>query len=394
MDDVVIIDGARTAFGALNGGLKGVTATELGAVAAREALARSNVDPESIDHVIFGNVVQTCKDAPYLARHIGMEVGVPIEVPGLIVNRLCASGLEALVVGAQQLLLGDSTVVLAGGSENMTQCPHLIRGARDGFRLGNVEVEDYVLVALTDQWNGLAMGLTAEILAERYHITRKEQDEFAYRSHSRAAKARENGRFAEEIVGVETKDRKGNIKVVNRDEHIRADATVESLGQLPPVFKKDGTVTAGNACGINDGAAAMVMTTAKRAKDMGLRPLGKLISWASVGVEPDIMGIGPVEASRKALQRAGRQLGDMDLVEINEAFAAQYLACERELGLDRDRVNVNGGAIALGHPVGASGARTTLTLLYELRKRGLRYGLVTLCVGGGMGIAAVLECLQ
>jgi acetyl-CoA acetyltransferase family protein len=394
MDDVVIVDGARTAFGGLNGGLKGVTATELGAVAAREALARSNVDPRSIDHVIFGNVVQTCKDAPYLARHIGMEVGVPVEVPGLIVNRLCASGLEALVVGAQQLLLGDSTVVLAGGSENMTQCPHLIRGARDGFRLGNVEVEDYVLVALTDQWNGLPMGLTAEVLAERYHISREEQDEFAYRSHSRAAKARENGRFAEEIVGVETKDRKGNIKVVDRDEHIRADATVESLGQLPPVFKKGGTVTAGNACGINDGAAAMVMTTAKRAKDMDLRALGRLVSWASVGVEPDIMGIGPVEASRKALQRAGIQLGDMELIEINEAFAAQYLACERELGLDRDRVNVNGGAIALGHPVGASGARTTLTLLYELRKRGLRYGLVTLCVGGGMGIAAILECLQ
>jgi len=321
-------------------------------------------------------------------------VGVPIEVPGLIVNRLCASGLEALVVGAQQLLLGDSTVVLAGGSENMTQCPHLIRGARDGFRLGNVEVEDYVLVALTDQWNGLPMGLTAEILAERYHITREEQDEFAYRSHSRAAEARENGRFAEEIVGVETKDRKGNIKVVDRDEHIRADATVESLGQLPPVFKKDGTVTAGNACGINDGAAAMVMTTAKRAKDMGLRALGRLVSWASVGVEPDIMGIGPVEASRKALGRAGKQLGDMGLVEINEAFAAQYLACERELSLDRDRVNVNGGAIALGHPVGASGARLTLTLLYEMRQRGVRYGLSALCVGGGMGIAAVLECLQ
>ena len=394
MDEVVIVDGARTAFGGLNGGLKGVTATELGAVAAREALARSNVDPRSIDHVIFGNVVQTCKDAPYLARHIGMAVGVPIEVPGLIVNRLCASGLEALVVGAQQLLLGDSTAVLAGGSENMTQCPHLIRGARDGFRLGNVEVEDYVLVVLTDQWNGLPMGLTAEILAERYHITREEQDEFAYRSHSRAAEARENGRFAEEIVGVETKDRRGSIKVVNRDEHIRADASVESLGQLPPVFKKDGTVTAGNACGINDGAAAMVMTTARRAKEMGLTPLGRLVSWASVGVEPDIMGIGPVAASRKALKRAGRQLGDMDLVEINEAFAAQYLACERELGLDRDRVNVNGGAIALGHPVGASGARTTLTLLYELRKRGLRHGLVTLCVGGGMGIAAVLECLQ
>jgi len=394
MDEIVIIDGARTAFGALNGGLKGVTATDLGAVAAAEALKRSRVDPQAVDHVIFGNVVQTCKDAPYLARHIGMTVGVPIEVPGLIVNRLCASGLEAMVVGAQQLLLGDSTVVLAGGTENMTQCPHMIRGARDGFRLGNVEVEDYVLVALTDQWNGLAMGLTAENLAERYDISREEQDEFAYRSHTLAAEARESGRFAEEIVGVETKDRKGRVAVVDRDEHIRAGATVESLGQLPTVFKKDGTVTAGNSCGINDGAAAVVMTTAKRAKDMGLRPLGRLVSWASVGVEPDIMGIGPVEATRKAVGRAGMQLGDMELIEINEAFAAQYLACERELDLDRDRVNVNGGAIALGHPVGASGARVTVTLLYELRKRGLRYGVSTLCVGGGMGIAAVLECLQ
>jgi len=394
MDEIVIIDGARTAFGALNGGLKGVTATDLGAVAAAEALKRSRVDPQAVDHVIFGNVVQTCKDAPYLARHIGMTVGVPIEVPGLIVNRLCASGLEAMVVGAQQLLLGDSTVVLAGGTENMTQCPHVIRGARDGFRLGNVEVEDYVLVALTDQWNGLAMGLTAENLAERYDISREEQDEFAYRSHTLAAEARESGRFAEEIVGVETKDRKGRVAVVDRDEHIRAGATVESLGQLPTVFKKDGTVTAGNSCGINDGAAAVVMTTAKRAKDMGLRPLGRLVSWASVGVEPDIMGIGPVEATRKAVGRAGMQLGDMELIEINEAFAAQYLACERELDLDRDRVNVNGGAIALGHPVGASGARVTVTLLYELRKRGLRYGVSTLCVGGGMGIAAVLESLQ
>jgi acetyl-CoA acyltransferase 2 len=394
MEDVVIIGGARTAFGALNGGLKGVTATELGVVVAREALARSHVDPQSIDHVIFGNVVQTCKDAAYLARHIGLEVGVPVEVPGLVVNRLCASGLEALVVGARQLLLGDSMVVLAGGSENMTQCPHVIRGARDGFRLGNVEVEDYVVTALTDQWNGLVMGLTAENLADMYKISRAEQDEFAYRSHSRAAQARENGRFAEEIVGVETRDRRGKVKLVDRDEHIRADASVDSLGQLPPVFKKGGTVTAGNACGINDGAAAMVLTTTRRAKEMGLRPLGRLVSWASVGVEPAIMGIGPVEASRKALQRAGTQLADMDLVEINEAFAAQYLACERELGLDRDRANVNGGAIALGHPVGASGARLTVTLLYELRRRGLHYGLVTLCVGGGMGIAAVLECLQ
>ncbi|HUW96050.1 MAG TPA: acetyl-CoA C-acyltransferase, partial [Anaerolineae bacterium] len=315
MDDIVIVDGARTAFGALNGGLKGVTATELGAVAAAEALKRSRVDPQAVDHVIFGNVVQTCKDAPYLARHIGMTVGVPIEVPGLIVNRLCASGLEAMVVGAQQLLLGDSTVVLAGGTENMTQCPHVIRGARDGFRLGNVEVEDYVLVALTDQWNGLIMGLTAENLAERYDISREEQDEFAYRSHTLAAEARESGRFAEEIVGVETKDRKGRVTVVDRDEHIRAGATVESLGQLPPVFKKDGTVTVGNSCGINDGAAAVVMTTAKRAKDMGLRPLGRLVSWASVGVEPDIMGIGPVEATRKAVRRAGMQLSDIELIE-------------------------------------------------------------------------------
>jgi acetyl-CoA acyltransferase 2 len=394
MDEVVIVDGARTAFGALNGGLKGVTATELGVVVAREALRRSRVEPEAIDHVIFGNVVQTCKDAAYLARHIGLEVGVPIEVPGLVVNRLCASGLEAVVVGAQQLLLGDSTVVLAGGSENMTQCPHVLRGSRDGFRLGNTVLEDYVLMALTDQWNGLIMGLTAENLAEMYKISRAEQDEFAYRSHSLAAEARDNGRFAEEIVGVETRDRKGKPLVVDRDEHIRADASPESLSQLPPVFKKDGTVTAGNACGINDGAAAVVVTTARRAKEMGLKPLGRLASWASVGVEPDIMGIGPVEATRKALKRTGLKLEDMELVELNEAFAAQYLACERELGLDRDKVNVNGGAIALGHPVGASGARLTLTLLYEMRKRGLHYGLATLCVGGGMGIAAVLECLQ
>jgi acetyl-CoA acyltransferase 2 len=394
MDDAVIIDGARTAFGSLNGGLKSVTATDLGAAVAREALARSNVDPELIDHVVFGNVVQTCKDAAYIARHIGLAVGVPIEVPGLTVNRLCASGLEAAVVGAQQLLLGESSVVLVGGTENMTQCPHVIRGSREGFRLGNVEVEDYILVALTDQWNGLIMGLTAENLAETYGISREEQDEFALRSHSLAAQARESGRFAEEIVSVETRGRKGKTIIVDRDEHIRADASRESLAALPAVFKKDGTVTAGNSCGINDGAAAFVLTTARRAKDLGLKPLGRLISWASVGVNPDIMGLGPVEASHKALQRAGMKLEEMDLVELNEAFAAQYLACERELGLDRDKVNVNGGAIALGHPVGASGARVTLTLLYELRHRGLRYGLSTLCVGGGMGIAAVLECLQ
>jgi acetyl-CoA acetyltransferase family protein len=394
MDDVVIIDGARTAFGGLNGGLKGVTATDLGAVVAKEALRRSNVDPGLIDHVIFGNVVQTSKDAPYLARHVGMSVGVPIEVPGLTVNRLCASGLEAAVIGAQQLLLGESSMVLAGGTENMSQCPHVIRGSRDGFRLGNVEVEDNILVALTDQWNGLIMGLTAENLAEMYHISREEQDEFAYRSHRLAAEARESGRFAEEIVGVETKHRKGKTMVVTRDEHIRADATLETLAALPPVFKKDGTVTAGNSCGINDGAAALVLTTARRARDMGLKALGRLISWVSVGVNPDIMGVGPVEASRKALKRAGMKLEQMELIELNEAFAAQYLACERELDLDRDKVNVNGGAIALGHPVGASGARVTLTLLYEMRRRGLRYGLSTLCVGGGMGIAAVLECLQ
>ena len=393
MADVVVIDGARTAFGSLNGGLKSVTATDLGAVVAKEALARSNVDPESIDHVVFGNVVQTCKDAPYVARHIGLSVGIPIEVPGLTVNRLCASGLEAAVVGAQQLLLGESSVVLVGGTENMTQCPHVIRGSRDGFRLGSAEVEDYILVALTDQWNGLMMGLTAENLAEMYDISREEQDEFAQRSHSLAAEAREGGRFAEEIVGVEVKGRKGKTVIVERDEHIRADASPESLAALPPVFKKNGTVTAGNSCGINDGAAAFVLTTGKKAKDLGLRPLGRLISWANVGVNPDIMGIGPVEATRKALQRAGMKLEEMDLIEINEAFAAQYLACERELGLDRDKANVNGGAIALGHPVGASGARVTLTLLYELRNRGLRYGLSTLCVGGGMGIAAVWECM-
>lgn len=390
----MLIDGARTAFGSLNGGLKSVTATELAVVAAEEALKRSRVDPELVDHVIFGNVVQTCKDAPYLARHVGLSVGVPVEVPGLTVNRLCASGLEAAVIGAYQLLLGHSTVVLGGGTENMTQCPHVIRGSREGFRLGNAEVEDYILVALTDQWNGLIMGLTAENLAEMYDISREEQDEFALRSHSLAAEARESGRFGEEIVPVETRGGKGKTIIVDRDEHIRADASPESLAALHPVFKKDGTVTAGNSCGINEGAAAFVLTTATKAKDLGLKPLGRLLSWASVGVNRDIMGVGPVESTRKALKRAGMKLEEMELIELNEAFAAQYLACERELKLDRDRVNVNGGAIALGHPVGASGARVTLTLLYELRKRGLRYGLSTLCVGGGMGIAAVWECLQ
>lgn len=276
----------------------------------------------------------------------------------------------------------------------MTQCPHVIRGSREGFRLGNAEVEDYILVALTDQWNGLIMGLTAENLAEMYDISREEQDEFALRSHSLAAEARESGRFGEEIVPVETRGGKGKTIIVDRDEHIRADASPESLAALHPVFKKDGTVTAGNSCGINEGAAAFVLTTATKAKDLGLKPLGRLLSWASVGVNRDIMGVGPVESTRKALKRAGMKLEEMELIELNEAFAAQYLACERELKLDRDRVNVNGGAIALGHPVGASGARVTLTLLYELRKRGLRYGLSTLCVGGGMGIAAVWECLQ
>src|SRR6185436_14115165 len=386
MKEIVLIDGARTPFGTFGGALRDTSATDLGVIAAKGALEKSKVDPKQIDQVIFGNVLQTSGDAVYFARHIGLKSGVPKEAPALTVNRLCGSGLQAIILAAQEIQLGQAEFVLAGGAEAMSMAPHQIRGARWGLPLGEQKLEDYLWVALVDSYNGLGMAITAENLGRKYGISRDQADEFAERSHRLAAKAREDCRFSKEIVPVEVKQKKGNV-MVDKDEHIRPDTTREGLAKLVARFEKGGTVTAGTASGINDGAAAMVVAAA----NAGLKPIARIVSGGVCGVDPDIMGIGPAPSSRQALDRAGKKVGDMDLVEINEAFATQYLAVEKELGLDREKTNVNGGAIALGHPLGASGARLALTLAYELRERGGTYGLASLCIGGGQGIAAIIE---
>jgi acetyl-CoA acyltransferase 2 len=390
MKDIVVLGGARTAFGTYGGALRDTSATDLGIVASKGALERSKVSPERIDQVIFGNVLQTSGDAVYFARHIGLKSGAPTEAPALTINRLCGSGLQAILLAAQEIQLGQAEFVLAGGAEAMSMAPHMIRGARWGLPLGEQKLEDYLWVALVDSYNGLGMANTAENLGRKYGIGRKEADEFAYRSHMLAAKARESCRFSEEIVPVDVKTKKG-ITVVDKDEHIRPDTSLEALGKLVARFEKDGTVTAGNASGINDGAAAVVVASAEAAEKAGLKPIARIVAGGVCGVDPDIMGIGPAPSSRQALKRAGLKIEDMDLVEINEAFATQYLAVEKDLGLDRDKTNVNGGAIALGHPLGASGARLALTLITELQKRKGKYGLASLCIGGGQGIAAIFE---
>ncbi len=392
--DIVLLEGVRTGFGAFGGALKDLSATDLGVVAAKGALERAKVDPAWIDHIVFGNVVQTSADAIYLARHIGLKAGVPKEKPALILNRLCGSGQEAIVTGARMILNGEADFVLAGGTESMSQAPHIVRGARWGIALGaGGQFEDALWGALTDSYNGMPMAITAENLAERYHISREEQDRFSLLGQQRAKDAWDKGRLPEEIVAVPLKDRKGNVTPFAKDEHMRPDATLESLAKLPARFKKDGTVTAGNASGIVDGAAAVVVTTMEQAKQRGLKPLGRLVAWGTAGVDPDVMGIGPAPAIRMALKKAGMTLREMDLIEVNEAFAAQALAVAKELEIDMDKFNVNGGAIAIGHPLGATGARLTLTILYELRRRGKRYGVASMCIGGGQGIAAIVEVL-
>jgi acetyl-CoA acetyltransferase family protein len=388
--DIVILSGARTPFGDFGGALKDLDAVELGVRAARGAFERGGIGPDQVDHVVMGNVIQTSGTDSYLARHVGLKSGCPIGVPALTVNRLCGSGLQALVTAAQLIKLGEAEVVLAGGTESMSQQPHLIRGARWGLRFRQGQLEDNLWLGLTDAYNNLPMGMTAENLALRHGISRKEADDFAYVSHMRASSAQRRGYFADEIVPVSATAR-GKAVVVERDEHIRPDTTVEQLAALATAFKDGGVVTAGNASGISDGAAALLVTTGARCRNLGVAPLGRVVSWGVAGVDPDIMGIGPVPASRQALHRAGLEAKDLDLAEINEAFSAQYLAVERELGLDREKSNVNGGAVALGHPVGASGARLALTALHELRRRQGRYGLAALCIGGGQGIAMVLE---
>lgn len=392
-DGIVILEGARTPFGSYMGSLRSLSATELGAIAAKEALRRSGVDGALVGQVVFGNVLQTSADASFIARHVELKAGLPFETSALTVNRNCGSGLEAVLTGAKTILAEETECILAGGAENMSQAPYVLRGAREGWGLGKGQMEDYLWQSLTDSYNGLIMGLTAENLAEKYRISREEQDLFALRSHQCAAEARNTGRLAREIISVELKSKKGST-IVEQDEHIRPDVSLEKLGSLRPAFREGGSVTAGNASGINDGAAALVICTEKLAEREGLRPLGRLVTWATAGVDPDIMGIGPAPAIRRALERAGLKLEDLDLIEVNEAFAAQYLAVEKELGFERSKANVNGGAIALGHPLGASGARILISLLYELRDRELRYGVASLCIGGGQGIAAIVENLQ
>ncbi|WP_010677070.1 acetyl-CoA C-acetyltransferase [Bacillus timonensis] len=391
MEPIFIIDGARTAFTSFGGAFAGTGATELGRATAVEAMKRAKVDPAQIDHVIYGNVIHTEKNASYLARHISLHSDIPLEVPAFMVNRLCGSGLQSVVSAAHHILVGDAELVLAGGTENMSQSPYANFTQRfGGSKMGNLQFEDMLLTTLTDQYTGKGMGMTAEKLAKNYGITREEQDKFAIQSNQRAAKAAENGTFAEEIVPVEVKTRKGRI-FIEKDEHIKPDANLETMSKLRPSFAADGTVTAANASGINDGAASVIVAGEKAVRENGLKPLAKVISWGVAGVDPTIMGIGPVPAIKKALERVGLGLGDMDLVEVNEAFAAQYLAVEKELRLDREKTNVNGGAVALGHPVGASGARILLSAAYELRRRVKRYAVVSLCIGGGQGIAMVIE---
>ena len=387
---VYLIGGARTPMGEYAGALKDMSATELGAIAARAALERTGIEPGWVDHVVIGNVIQSSADAIYHARHVGLKAGIPIEVPALVVNRLCGSGIEAAAVGARLIRLGEAGVVLAGGTESMTQAPHVIRGLRSGLRLGQGKLEDSLWEALIDSYCGAPMAITAENCATKYGVTREDQDRFALRSQQLAAKAWDEGRLAEEVVPVELKGRKG-VQLFERDDHLRPETTMETLAKLAPAFKKDGGVTAGNASGIVDGGAALLMASEEAVRAHGLKPLARLTAYATVGVEPSLMGMGPAPAIRKLLSNTGLTLADIDLIEINEAFAAQYLSVEKELGLDREKVNVNGGAIALGHPLGMSGTRLLLTLMLEMRRRDVKRGIASACIGGGQGIAALLE---
>jgi acetyl-CoA acetyltransferase family protein len=388
--EVFVVGGARTPMADYVGALKDVSALELGAIAARGAFEKTGVKPEWVDHAVIGNVLHTSSDAIYGARHVALKAGVPVEVPALTVNRLCGSGIQAAISGAQMIQLGEASLVLTGGIESMSQAPHVIRGLRSGLKLGQGKLEDSLWEALLDPYCGCTMAMTAENCAARYGIAREDQDCFALRSQQLAGKAWKEGRFIEEVVPVEIQTRKG-VQVVDRDDHLRPDTTIEILAKLPPAFKKDGTVTAGNASGIVDGGAALILASRAAVERHGLKPIGRLVDWAATGVEPAVMGMGPAPATRKVLERAGLSLDDIDLIEVNEAFAGQYLAVEKELGLNRDRVNVNGGAIALGHPLGMTGTRLLLTVLLELRRRGRQRGLATACIGGGQGIAAIVE---
>jgi acetyl-CoA C-acetyltransferase len=388
---VVIASAVRTPVGSYGGAFKNVSAVELGVTAAKEAIKRAGIKPEDVDEAVLGCVLQAGL-GQNVARQIVLGAGCPIDVPAMTINKVCGSGLRTVSLAAQMIKAGDADIVLAGGAESMSQAPYLLKEERWGARMGHKQVIDEMIKdGLWDVYNDYHMGVTAENVAEDFGITREMQDELAATSQQRAEKARAEGRFKDEIVPVEVKDRKGNVTVVDQDEHIREGVTPESISKLRPAFIKDGTVTAANASGLNDGASMLVVMSEEKAKELGVKPLATIVSYASAGVEPRIMGTGPIPSSRKALEKANLTIDDMDLIEANEAFAAQAYAVKNELGYDFDKVNVNGGAIALGHPIGASGARILTTLLYEMQKRDSKKGLATLCIGGGMGTALVVE---
>ncbi|MFY9821760.1 MAG: thiolase family protein [Thermoanaerobaculia bacterium] len=390
--DLVLVDGVRTPMAEYNGSFADVSAIDLGAHAARALFQRTGIDPSEIDHTVVGNALQTSPDAIYGARHVALKAGVPKEVPALTVNRLCGSGIQSVISGAHTILAGESTTCLVGGMENMSQAPHVIWGARRGFKLGQGQLQDLLMVALMDPYCGCYMAQTSNNLARDFGISREEQDRFAILSQQRAGEAWASGKLAEEVVPVEVGKGK-RAKVIDKDDHLRPETTKEDLAGLPPAFDKDGFVTAGNASGIVDGAAMMILSTAARAQEKGWKPLGRILGWSVVGVDPSRMGIGPAPAIRKVLEKLGLALSDVDLFEINEAFAGQILAVIKDLDLDVDKLNVNGGAIALGHPLGATGTRLLITLLKELKRRGGGRGIASACIGGGQGIAMAVEAL-
>ena len=390
MRNVVVASAVRTAIGTFGGTLRDYPSIDLMGLVVREAVARAGVAPETVGDVIVGQCMQRTDESPS-GRLAALKAGLPIEVPGLTIHRNCASAMQSVVYGAQQIMLGDMDVVVAGGVEVMSRVPYVLKDARWGKRLQHGVMSDGIWDGLTDPYCGLIMGLTAENLAEKYSISRQEQDEVALRSHNNAEAATESGKFKEEIVPVEIPQKKGNPLIFDKDEHYRPGMTMDQLSKLKPSFKPDGTVTAGNASGINDAAAALVLVAEEKANDLGVTPIARLRGYGLGAVEPELMGYGPVPATRQALKRTGLKLDDIELIELNEAFAAQYLACEKLLDLNRDITNVNGSGIALGHPVGCTGARIIVSLLHEMKRRGNRLGLATLCVGGGMGQATIWE---
>lgn len=391
MREVVIASAVRTAIGNFGGTLAGVPAVELGAIVVKEAVKRAGIKPEMVEEVIMGNVLSAGL-GQNVARQCAVKAGIPVEVPSMTINKVCGSGLRSVSLAAQSIMLGDNDIVVAGGTENMSQAPYILPKARWGLRMGDSTVQDVMIRdGLSCAFYNYHMGVTAENIAEKWNISREEQDAFALASQQKAERAQKEGRFKDEIVPVEVPQRKGDPIIFDTDEFPRHGATMEKLAKLKPAFKKDGTVTAGNASGINDGAAALVLMSREKAEELGIRPMAVIRAYASGGVEPSIMGTGPVPATKKALHKAGLTIDSMDLIEANEAFAVQSIAVARELGFNMDIVNVNGGAIALGHPIGASGARILVTLLHEMQKRNSRYGLATLCIGGGQGVAVIVE---